>query len=296
MLLLSRGGGNDLLDYMPTDACWRAKGVAAITVERMAAELTTTRYVETAQAMAVRRLMCLRALGELRKAEALPPFARAWTRRISSSPTTPARPSPPSKASHTNARAPPKRTFGRTSASSPRAAASSPRPGRPPAGRSRSRSCSRTPCPWLPPGQDPGAALNEWTKLLLTVAERVGNVRLDAVTVGVAEKLGDRSGFLVAVGRGLYDPEALKAVLRQAGATAVQIDGLDVLTLQTRLAFLPCSNDRLVLAVGPTEEEIPAKELVAAIRRGGTSRPWPPRCSRTSRPSTVPDPRGARSG
>ena len=327
MVLLSRGGGNDLLDYMPTDAYWRVKGVT-VTVERMVAELATGEPGDSAQlvrdlgaddakvreaamqklraigpaavpalekaarsddpetslrarellrsmtggaqAKAVRRLMALRALGELKEAEALPAlrplleskdlfvadYARQAIAAIEGKPS--ARPRPTEADLWKDLCLLPARCGIVAQA-------------RPPAGGPVAfQKLLEDAEHMLPPGQDPGAALTEWTKMLLTVAERVGNVRLDGVTVGVAENLGDRSGFLVAVGRGLYDAEALKATLRQAGATSIQTDGIDVLTLQmgNHLAFIPCSNDRLVFAVGPAEE-IPTKELVAVIRRGG---------------------------
>jgi len=47
-LLTGGGGGNDLLDYMPTAAYWKAKGVE-ITAERMAAELATEEPADAAK-------------------------------------------------------------------------------------------------------------------------------------------------------------------------------------------------------------------------------------------------------
>jgi hypothetical protein len=268
MLLFSHGGGNDLLDYMPTDAYWRIKEVT-VTVERMVAELAPGEPGGNAQAKAVRRLMALRTLGELKRAEALPAlrplleskdlFVADYARQAIAAIEGKAfqRPRPAEAALWSDLCLLPARCgiVGQA---------------RPPAGGpvafDKLLKDAET---VLPPIPDPGAALHEWAKVLVTVAERVGNVRLDSATVGVAENIGDRAGFLVAVGRGLYDPEALKATLRQAGATAVQADGVDVLTLQGRLALLPCSNDRLLFAVGATEAEIPIKELAAAVRRGG---------------------------
>lgn len=270
MLLLSRGGGNDLLDYMPTDAYWRIKGVA-VTVERMVAELATGETGERAEAKAVRRLMALRTLGELKKAEALPAlrplleskglfvadYARQAIAAIEGKPS--ARPRPTEADLWKDLCLLPARCGIVAQA-------------RPPAGGPVAfEKALKDAASMLPPELDRGAALDEWTKTLLAVAERVGNVRLDCVTFGVAENLGDRSGFFIAVGRGLYDAEALRAALRQSGATAIQSDGMDVLAfpMGNHLAFIPCSNDRLVYAVGPTEGEIPTKGLVAAIRRGG---------------------------
>ncbi|MBM4041928.1 MAG: hypothetical protein FJ290_25820 [Planctomycetes bacterium] len=267
MVLLSRGGGNDLLDYMPTDAYWRVKGVA-ITVERMAAQLEMGDPPDTSPAKAVRRLMAIRALGELKKAEALPAlrplldskelFAADYAREAIAAIEGKAfqRPRPTEAALWSDLCLLP-----------PRCGIVA-----------QMRTPARGPIPFdqllkdaetvFPPMLDPRAAVEQWAKLLVTVAERTGNVRLDAMTLGVAEKLDDRTGFLVAVGRGLCDPDALKAALRQAGATAVGIEGTDVLTLQ-RLMIFPCSNDRLVLVLRATEEETLTKELVAAVRRGG---------------------------
>ena len=211
MLLLSRGGGNDLLDYMPADAYWRIKGVT-VTVERMVAELATAEPGDGAQAKAVRRLMALRALGELKEAEALPAlrplleskdlfvadYARQAIAAIEGKPSV--RPRPAEAALWKDLCLLPARCSIVGQA-------------RPPAGGpvafDKLLKDAET---VLPPMPDPGAALHEWAKVLVTVAERVGNVRLDGATVGVGEKPGDRTGSLVAIGRGLYDPEMLALI------------------------------------------------------------------------------------
>ena len=64
-LMLSPEASNELLDYIPTDAYWQAKGVRVET-DAVLAELRALGGEELDAPAGVRRLMAIRALGELR--------------------------------------------------------------------------------------------------------------------------------------------------------------------------------------------------------------------------------------
>jgi hypothetical protein len=101
-------------------------------------------------------------------------------------------------------------------------------------------------------GQDPQQAMQMVTRVLLEGAERVGNVRLHSVTLGVASDVGPRKGFVVVVARGLYDAKAIKQLAAEQGSGETEkIDGVEVLWPDEKLALILPSNELLVLVGGP---------------------------------------------
>src|SRR5437764_8476301 len=74
LMMLLGGGANDLLDLVHTDSYWKAKQVT-VSVEQLITDANSKAPVNpdaaAPQAAGVRRLMAIRTLGELKKAEAL---------------------------------------------------------------------------------------------------------------------------------------------------------------------------------------------------------------------------------
>src|SRR4051794_34330076 len=69
-MLLGGSPGNQLLDLIPTDAYWKSKSIE-ITVPNVMLELNSIKPDDTSKEMAVRRLMAIRTLGELKSADAI---------------------------------------------------------------------------------------------------------------------------------------------------------------------------------------------------------------------------------
>src|SRR5690349_1598070 len=70
-MLLGGSSGNELLDLIPTDAYWKAKAVD-VSVANIMLELNSIKPDDTSKETAVRRLMAIRTLGELKNADAIP--------------------------------------------------------------------------------------------------------------------------------------------------------------------------------------------------------------------------------
>ena len=70
MMMLTQGGASDVLDLVDSGSYWKAQKVA-VTVEALAGQLDAKVEGEGAHAAAVRRLMAIRALGELKDMAAL---------------------------------------------------------------------------------------------------------------------------------------------------------------------------------------------------------------------------------
>ncbi len=126
------------------------------------------------------------------------------------------------------------------------------------------------------PGAPPGSAdqMQEMmAKAMIPVAEQVGNLRLGAVTFAVSEDIGNQTGFGIAVARGIYDPEAIKAMVVGMGGKCESVNGVDVLRINERrpaLRLLMPSSRRIVLVIGANEESIaqPVKDMLAALKKG----------------------------
>jgi len=123
-------------------------------------------------------------------------------------------------------------------------------------------------------GQAPPNILPQLTAMLAAAAGRVGNVRLDAVTIGVADNVGKRRSFVVLVARGRYDGKALRELPLQVWRSKTEtVDGVEVFKPMGDIALFLPSDDRLVLVGGPTPDGIglAVAQMIAAVKasKGG---------------------------
>lgn len=106
---------------------------------------------------------------------------------------------------------------------------------------------------------------------IMETAELVGNVRLDGATVGLSADIGQRDqggelGWVAAILRGRYNPEALR---RWAGKEEL-VDGVPVVWARREFALALVSDTQLVIVGGPSRvDKIPLiKGLIAAGKSG----------------------------
>ncbi|MFT4547295.1 MAG: hypothetical protein ACI9MB_001241 [Verrucomicrobiales bacterium] len=100
------------------------------------------------------------------------------------------------------------------------------------------------------------------------VFKGIGNVRLDAVTMGVSADVGDDSGFVIIIARGKYDHRAMESyVSRQAGTKPHSIGGTMFLGLDgDDAALAPVSNELLILVSGPGWDQFPLDAVAAKLK------------------------------
>jgi len=107
------------------------------------------------------------------------------------------------------------------------------------------------------------------TDALIEFTGRIGNIRLDAVTAGVAGNLGNDVGFVVVIGRGSYDATAAREAIKADHAFKTEtVEGFEVLTQTREMAVVCPSNDRFLLFAGPNREALPVEEVLGAIKEG----------------------------
>ena len=113
-------------------------------------------------------------------------------------------------------------------------------------------------------------AVDQLMRQLVGVADQIGNVRVDGVTVGVAGDVGPRTGYVAFVVRGRYDAAAVTAMLGRMGAGQGRaVNGVDAIEFGKISAALFPSDTHAVLVAGPAEAAKPVDALAASFRGGG---------------------------
>ncbi|HOX06927.1 MAG TPA: hypothetical protein PK280_11035 [Planctomycetota bacterium] len=336
LLVTGGAGGNDLLDYLPTDAYWKAKGVkpgadamlaelkpaaaaadagaliadlgsedfkireaataklramGALVVPqlRAAAEKTAdaevrsraqglvTELTAAAKGGEVRRLMAIRTLGELGKAEALPAlkglldskelfvadYAQAAIARIEGRPWT--RPAPSAEERWSDVWLLPRDSAVVGQLSLP--------PGGPvDIDKLFKEAREKAGAAATDAALDFDAVKARLADAVLKVAERTGNVRVHTATIGVAENVGNNAGHIGVVIRGVYDPTAVKAALAGLDGTSEQVDGVDVVKFRggDHGQVLLASRERFVGILGADQKTVDdfARGMLAALKAG----------------------------
>jgi hypothetical protein len=119
------------------------------------------------------------------------------------------------------------------------------------------------------PGFEPGPIAENLQKMLISSAEQIGNVRLDAITVGLAGEITLNSGYAVVIGRGTYDPRAIGEWMHSQQFPSNRVGGVEVFQPPgaESAVFFPDGHHACFIA-SPHGAAIPLEEVVAAIQRG----------------------------
>jgi len=120
--------------------------------------------------------------------------------------------------------------------------------------------------------RDPQEIVKQMLRGLLSIIYKIGNVRVDSVTLGVADDIGGhKTGYVVLIVRGLYDADKAKAALAESMAPRGQvkkIGQLEVHCPDDEVAMIFASNHQFVLMAGPEEENLPLADVARAVRSG----------------------------
>jgi hypothetical protein len=111
----------------------------------------------------------------------------------------------------------------------------------------------------------PHRALEGMTRELVDQLERIGNVRVDDVTLGVSPELRNERSFAVLVLRGLHHAEYVRAMLEERGVEVEQRDGQAVYLLDRTSALFAPSDSELILILGSGGDQMPVDEVAAAL-------------------------------
>ncbi len=108
--------------------------------------------------------------------------------------------------------------------------------------------------------------LAEYYKGFMEIAGRLGNVRIDSATLGVADNIGNHAGYVVVIVRGLYDPAAAKAALVETHANLELIGDTETYAPGGEMLMIPFAKDRFVFVAGPERELMPVAAVIESLK------------------------------
>lgn len=119
-------------------------------------------------------------------------------------------------------------------------------------------------------GQDPKKMMDDIAGNAMSLAERLGNMRFDGVTVGLSGDINNNTGFVVVVARGTYDAHGVADLFHQEKEfMPATIGTTEVFTQERTSVFFP-SDERAVMITGPPGANVPVEQLVSNVKnRGG---------------------------
>src|SRR4051812_38893009 len=263
-LILGGGTGNDLLDLVPTEVYWKAKDVEP-TVGNLMLELNSIKPDDTSKPTAARKLMAIRALGELKSPDAMnnlktqleskEMFVADYAQRaIDSIEGKPARTSgvPPDRMKQDLYMLP---------------------AGCGAVGQVQLRSGKALTLPKAKEGEDgaaggdPRSMLEQTANQMIYIAEMIGNVRVNGVTIGVSEQVGPQAGFVTLYVRGQWDADAMKGAIQPQLPVAKTGGGTEYMCPSYGgMAVAVPSDELFVLTGGPPNVNMPLDDIGEAIK------------------------------
>ena len=262
-------GGNELLDYIPSQPYWKLKNVTP-TADNIAAELMAIKAGDTSKATQVRKLMALRTLGEMQNASVVPmlqafadanePFVADYARRALA--TAKGQKIPPRLA------LPPPQLANELGLLPVHCSTIVQLSERGDASSDPNKLLADFP---LEPGQDRVALADAFTKRLVDLAERIGNVRVDSATFGLSDDVTVSSGYFVINFRGQLDAGAMNEAMKEIAGEPTDVDGKPVYRFGPAAAVFVVSDARVVLVSGIKREKLPLSEIAGYIKANQTA-------------------------
>jgi len=106
------------------------------------------------------------------------------------------------------------------------------------------------------------------TKGMLMVAELIGDVRIDSVTLGSSADFGPNAGYAAVIVRGQYDAAAARQALAKLQIAPKTVGGAQVFSPDEHIQAIFVSNDRALAVSGPNPQALPVEALATAIKTG----------------------------
>lgn len=112
---------------------------------------------------------------------------------------------------------------------------------------------------------NPNQILLDMTKGLLQVAEKTGNIRLDAGTGGLSREVGDNAGSFVALLRGQYDRARIEKALKDLNIEGLERGKFRLYAPEDEFAIMPVSDHQIVLVMGADRNLLPIDHVVKTL-------------------------------
>jgi hypothetical protein len=115
-------------------------------------------------------------------------------------------------------------------------------------------------------GRDGTQQIANLSKTALGLAETFGELRLDSLDIGVSEQIDDNHGWITVIASGQFDSETAARVLRGQKAATRTVDGMRIFEPDGESTMFFPSDHEFVMLVSPNGEEIPLADMIAAVR------------------------------
>jgi hypothetical protein len=106
------------------------------------------------------------------------------------------------------------------------------------------------------------------TKGVMQVAELIGDVRIDSVTLGSSADFGPNAGYGAVIVRGQYDSAAARQALAKLQIAPKTVGGAEVFSPDEHLHAIFSSNHRAIAITGPNAQALPVEALATALKTG----------------------------
>ncbi|HEV8291035.1 MAG TPA: HEAT repeat domain-containing protein [Tepidisphaeraceae bacterium] len=106
------------------------------------------------------------------------------------------------------------------------------------------------------------------TKAVLLVAEMIGDVRVDSVTLGSSADFGPNAGFAAIIIRGQYDSAAVRQALMKLQIAPRPVGGTDVFSPDEHFSALFPANDRAIGITGANPQVMNVEGFATALKTG----------------------------
>jgi hypothetical protein len=118
------------------------------------------------------------------------------------------------------------------------------------------------------PGANPQKAMEQVYPPILQLADAVGNVRLDSITLGWYMAPSGKPGNAVIIARGQFDSSAAIATLKKDQVQTKAFGDSEAYMLDETTALLFPSDGMAVMVAAEKEGELPMDETIAALKKG----------------------------
>jgi hypothetical protein len=115
-------------------------------------------------------------------------------------------------------------------------------------------------------GENGATVLANVSRVALSVAESLGDMRLDSLSVGVSEHIDSNHGCVTVIASGQFDSANAVRAVRGHDAATRTVDGIDIFELGQEGAIFFPSDCEMVLMFAPAGQEWPLKEMIDAIK------------------------------
>jgi hypothetical protein len=116
-------------------------------------------------------------------------------------------------------------------------------------------------------GQDSMQMVANLSKVAVQLAETFGEMRLDSLNVGISENIDDNHGCLTLIASGQFDSDSAVRVLRAQKAATRTVDGVRIFEPDGESTLFFPSDREFVMMVAPNGGEVPLSDVITAVKR-----------------------------